>query len=765
MRVPGVPNQLPRRKSVDSVWIAVTCLCLLLGSPTVAQIPPAVGPPHRSIWTNEVVPQNTTPQIRRISFATDSADPILPATADPLKNQRRANPAGPIGPQLAQLEGHRSQQRRGQFAFNFKDAPWGFVLRNFAQQSGMSLNLRTEPTSATFTYFDENSYSIADAIDIFNDNLLPDGMILIRNDNKLTLVSVSQPLPDGLIPYASIDELPYLGRNTVATITIPVKRIDPGAAVAEVKELMSSLGRVHALQNSSRIVVTDTGAHLRRIVSLLTSAGVAGDTIKSNVYQLRNAPAEEVAIAINQFLLARDPLRASGANNKSLQIVVPEKTTNSLMIHGTREELADIQAIINRLDRTPSQVVIQALLVEVQLGNTEEFGVEVGLQDSVLFDRGLIDNIVSLTETIKDGGATTTRQNVISQRQTPGFNFNNQPLGNNTVSHPSRVGGQGLSNFGVGRVNGDLGFGGLVLSAGSESVNVLIRALSANFKTDILSRPQIRTLDNHEALIQIGQQVPIVDGVSVTAVGSANPIIRQDKAGIILKVIPRIGAKGRVMIDVHAEKSAFQLAPGTGVPIFTDVTNGNVIEAPVKDITTATTSVSVQTGQTIVLGGMITKDVSTVERKVPLLGDIPLLGRLFRFDLEQSSRKELLIFLTPHVIQSEPFDQEFNQLEMSRMCFPHEQAMQLHGDLSGPNMDGNPFLREESSPPGPQTIQSNDGERITVPPFGRPTAEHDLPPSQPWRSQSPATMQETFPVLELAVPQHSNVLPPTPQPQ
>ncbi|MFN8705823.1 MAG: type II secretion system protein GspD, partial [Planctomyces sp.] len=214
--------------------------------------------------------------------------------------------------------------------------------------------------------------------------------------------------------------------------------------------------------------------------------------------------------------------------------------------------------------------------------------------------------------TTAPNGTQTTNQNIISRTAAPGFNYNNQPLGNNVAANPTRLGPQGLSNFGVGRVNGDLGFGGLVLSAGSESVNLLLRALDAQFNIDVLSRPQIRAVENHQAFIQIGQQVPVVDGVSVTPVGSANPVIRQDQAGIILKVTPRISPDGRVQLDVNAEKSAFNLAPGTGVPIFTDATNGNVIEAPIKDITTADTTVSVQSGQTIVLGGMITNDQTNV---------------------------------------------------------------------------------------------------------------------------------------------------------
>ncbi|GAB5404094.1 MAG: hypothetical protein Aurels2KO_23250 [Aureliella sp.] len=158
-------------------------------------------------------------------------------------------------------------------------------------------------------------------------------------------------------------------------------------------------------------------------------------------------------------------------------------------------------------------------------------------------------------------------------------------------------------------------------------------------------------------------------------------MVRQDKAGVILRVTPRIGDNGAVQIDVQAEKSAYQLVPGSGVPIFTDATTGNVIEAPVKDITTAQTTVSAVTGQTIVLGGMITRDESTVERKVPLLGDIPFIGRLFRVDLKQSNRKELLIFLTPTIVGSIEQSDCIASQEAGRMNVSTNPQIDLHRDF------------------------------------------------------------------------------------
>ncbi|AMV19844.1 type II secretion system protein GspD [Planctomyces sp. SH-PL14] len=587
------------------------------------------------------------------------------------------------------------------YSFRFQNAPWTVVLRQFARDFGMSLDMRQAPPGE-LNYYDENAYSESQVIDILNDHLLRSGFVLTRNGRKLSLFSSADPIDDGAIPFITLPQLDGLGRNEVASVAFPYELLSEGT-ITEMRQVMSPLGRVRTLTNSRRVILTDTGDYLRRIRDLLSGTGVGAADIHTVAFRLRNAPAEEAAVAINNVLLSgmAGPVgpaivQAGGAPPPAMagpQIVVPEKVTNRLFARGTSEELGVIQRLICEIDAPPPQVFIQALLVEVQLGNTDEFGVEVGLQDSVLFQRSVIDNILTVTETVTSpNGTQTSNQRIVSQTANPGFNFNNQPLGNNITASPSTVGTQGLSNLGVGRINGDLGFGGLVLSAGSESISVLLRALSAKHHIDVLSRPQIRTLDNHEAVIQIGQQVPVVDGVAITGVGSANPVIRQDQAGIILRVMPRIGPDGLVLMDVNAEKSAFQLAPGTGVPIFTDATNGNVIEAPVKDVTSAQTAVGARTGQTIVLGGMITRDNATVENKVPYLGDIPILGHLFRYDRKQSVRKELLIFLTPHILEGPDHEAKLKLDESNKIAMPWHDVTEIHG----PIFDDPPLFPETS---------------------------------------------------------------------
>ncbi len=600
------------------------------------------------------------------------------------------------------------------WVFNFQGAPWMTVLRSFAKFSGMSLII-DQPIDGTFTYFDERPYQLVEALDVLNDHLIRQGRILVRNESKLTLIAAGNRFREGTVPFVHMSMIQSLGRNELVSVAFPLSGNGAAQIMPELQQLLSPLGNALPLSNSNRIIITDTGSSLRRLYDLMRGSGLAATEVTTHVIRLRNTSALEVANAVNQRLGfaspggggsagAVQPASAIGSIGSPLTGapfggvapaggasafmggavgVVPEPLTNTLLIEGTPDEIARIDALVRELDRDPGQVTIQALLVEVVLGNTNELGAELGFQDSVLFDRSVINNLVTIpTTTTAANGVQTTSTTVLSQTSTPGFNFNGAALGNNTSVNPSNVGRQGLSNLGVGRINGDLGFGGLVLSAGSNSVNVLLRALAERHKLDVLSRPHIRTVNNREALIQIGQQVPVIDGVTLSPNGLANPVVRQDKAGIILRVIPRIAADGLIQINVQAEKSAYQLVPGSGVPIFTDASNGNVIEAPVKDITTAQTTVTAMSGQTIVLGGMITRDESKVERKVPLLGDIPLLGRLFRYDYKQNNRKELLIFLTPSIVNTAAESDCIAASEAERISIKLNPAIDLHRDFN-----------------------------------------------------------------------------------
>ena len=408
------------------------------------------------------------------------------------------------------------------------------------------------------------------------------------------------------------------------------------------------------------------------------------------VIPLRNAPAELVADSISRFLEQQQELQdstedlVSNIERLRQEVIVAEDTnSNSLIVSASPEYFSRIEEIITELDAVPPQVIISALLVEVELDNTDEFGVELGFQDPLLFARSIVADATDLqtisTTTNVPGVGQVQSTNIVSQSNTPGFNFNNtlQPLGNNAVGATGADGTQGLSNFSMGRQNGDLGFGGFVFSAQSDAVNVLIRALQARRTLHILSRPQIRATHNNLASIRVGQDVPIVSGVTLSD-NFVTPTIERRDTGIILEVTPRITPDGSIVMEIYAEKSS--LAP-SGVAVFQDAATGNVIESPVLNVSIADTLVNVPNGQTIVIGGMITKGDSTLERKVPWLGDLPVVGKAFRYDSTNTVRTELLIFLTPRIIYGDADAELIKQVESERIHFVESEAEEIHGPI------------------------------------------------------------------------------------
>jgi type II secretion system protein D len=445
---------------------------------------------------------------------------------------------------------------------------------------------------------------------------------------------------------------------------------------------------------TNSIIATGSEGDLRIIEALLLRLDEREFSQRKNtVYRLKNAPAVDVALAINNFL--RSERQAQEISPGTLSpfeqierevVVVPEPVGNRLIVSATPRYYEEIERLIEQLDEPPPQVVIQVLIAEVSLENVDEFGVELGLQDSILFDRSLLDNLITTTRTTNfstpSGIVTTTEQVIQSATNEPGFNFNNTPLGNSgsqkSLATSNSVGGQGLSNFAVGRMNGELGFGGLVLSASSESISMLLRALEECKRLEVLSRPQVRTLDNQPAFIQVGQRVPRIVGSTVNQNGQSNAITLEN-VGLILGVTPRISPDGAVVMEVDAERSA--LGPESdGIPV-SIAPDGSVIRSPRIDTTTAQATVSASSGETIILGGLITKKTLTIDRRVPLLSKIPLLGNFFRYDLNQQERAELLIILTPYVIRGPEDEYRLKQAEYSRMSWCICDAEAIHGDI------------------------------------------------------------------------------------
>jgi general secretion pathway protein D len=351
---------------------------------------------------------------------------------------------------------------------------------------------------------------------------------------------------------------------------------------------------------------------------------------------------------------------ASAQENGMIQADIP---TNSLLITAPDHIYNMLLAVIDKLDVRRAQLYIEALIAEVSTDKASEFGVQ--WQDMEAFRTSTLNNgnIQGFTGTnfSKAGG------NILGV------------AGNLTSA------GQGLN---IGILHGQVNIPGVGTVA---NLGMLAHALESNANANILSKPNLLTLDNEEAKIVIGQNVPFVTGQYAQTGGSASvspfqTIERQD-VGLTLKVKPQISEGNTIKLAIHQEVSSVSNAAGSaGI-----TTNKRSID----------TSVLVDDSSIIVLGGLIEDRVSDTVSKVPLLGDLPGLGTLFRSVSRGHTKTNLMVFLRPYVMRT---PEDSSKISNERYDYITQEQLDVTPKKVWPLPDDTPVILPEKS-----SIPSLDG--------------------------------------------------------
>jgi len=429
--------------------------------------------------------------------------------------------------------------------------------------------------------------------------------------------------------YASAAELAetlnrILAEGTGAPGTAPGQALEPRARVT-----VAADGRTNSI-----IVRSDNPARIERVRAMVgqldVPTGAAGNI---HVVHLKNAEAVRVAQTLRAILsgealpptpgavptLGLSPAAAPGAPPAAsgaaalptgAGIVQADPASNAVIISAPDAIFANLKAVIDKLDVRRAQVYLEALVVEITAERAAEFGVQ--------------------WQSVPDISTGETRP-------IGGTNFGSRASGTNILDASRNIGviGPGLN---IGLVRGQVTLPGIgtVLN-----LSALARALETDAKANILSTPNLLTLDNEEARIVVGQNVPFLTGqyAQTGAAVTATPfqtIERQD-VGLTLRIRPQISEGGAVRLQIYQEVSSVQdrLNPA-GI-----ITNKRSIES----------TVLVDHGQIVALGGLVQDGIDTVEEKVPVLGDIPLLGLLFRYDTRRRTKTNLMVFLRPVVLR------------------------------------------------------------------------------------------------------------------
>ena len=333
--------------------------------------------------------------------------------------------------------------------------------------------------------------------------------------------------------------------------------------------------------------------------------------------------------------------------SRSLIIVADEDTHNEML------------KVIKNLDRPKPQVLIKVLFAQVTLDNNFDFGVE----GNYAFDinkPATSQLVTAAAQQAVSGAAAAIIPSPTNGRAAQGTNFGLAPLANQSS--------------------------GAFFTLNTQNATATLYALATKGKVNVLSRPSILARNNQEAVIVVGQEVPIPTGNTIADTGATTQTVQYQDVGIILRVTPFITVNKTVEMIVSPEISSLSAQT---------VAISNNFNAPVINKTSAETVVVTPDATTVVIGGLMSKNESTQVSKVPLLGDIPLLGNAFKRTTKTSEKNELVIFLTPYIVEGTDHLQDIGLDDANRSDVPKEG---FNGQDVNQFLDGNLALFPKGAP-------------------------------------------------------------------
>lgn len=364
-----------------------------------------------------------------------------------------------------------------------------------------------------------------------------------------------------------------------------------------------------ASERTNSIVIKGDPGSISRVVALIKQLDIPANRAGTiQVVRLAHSDAAELATILKELISQNGKGDKPGQNIATS--IQADEALNALVIKADPSTMAELKDIIAKLDVRRLQVLIEAVIVEVTTTFNRKLGTEFSVVDAgsnvplISTTNTNISNLVNSIATAAAGGATALPS-----------------LDSNVV--------------GAGR-----------LSETGSNFALLISALATNNNVDLLSTPSITTMDNEEAKIFVGQNVPFRTGSTTTGSnGTTNPFttIQRQEVGLTLDVTPHVHDGSLIRLEISQEVSEV-------------VENQNIGSAGSADLITSTstidTTVLADNNEIIILGGLIRNNTTGTENKVPFLGDIPVLGRLFKSTTTGTEKKNLMIFLRPTVLNS-----------------------------------------------------------------------------------------------------------------
>jgi general secretion pathway protein D len=562
------------------------------------------------------------------------------------------------------------------FTLNLQNAELRSLIQTVSKRTGR--NFIVDPrVNAKVTVVSSTPVNDRELYDVFLSVLAVHGYAAVPQGDVTKIVPAVAAKQDA-IPSGETQS-----GSQLVTRVVTVEHVNAAQLVPILRPLLPQEGHLAAYQPTNRLIVTDSGANIQRIMQIIDRVDrpVESDI---DVVRLEHASASEVVRILGQ--LASQAQQGQDQTGGRARLAADTRS-NSVLISGSREERLRMRGLIANLD-TPLEREGNTRVMYLKYANAEDMtdilqgvneaevsngdqsgqgGNATSNDDGVVIQADTNTNALIMTGPLDrlEGLESIVRQLDIRRAQVlveaiiaEISQDKARELGVQFVAADTSGSGDrpaALTSFGTGGSNileiatesalpgSGLTLGGLSEGSGGTDFGVLIRALASDANNNILSTPSLVTLDNEEAEIVVGQNVPFVTGSfssNQTGGSATNPFqtIERRDVGITLKVKPQINEGDTVKMNIEQEVSSLSSSAQTTADV---VTNKRSLK----------TTVLVKDDQTLVLGGLIDDTVRTTDERVPLLGDIPVLGRLFQYQRTNKIKQNLMVFLHPRILR------------------------------------------------------------------------------------------------------------------
>lgn len=557
----------------------------------------------------------------------------------------------------------------------FAAIPFGdttkIVPQNDAKQLGRSLDFESYSDDLITRAIAVQHVASAQLVPILRPLLPQYGHLAAYAPSNILIISDRQANVDRILDIVRRIDRP--GDAEVDVVTLQHANAD------DIVKMLQSLEKASAGKNAAEttsfiadprtnsVLVSGDRADRIRIRELIKHLDTPSESNSgnTNVVYLKYAKAAELAKILQGY--AKASTQAEGKKTSSDVTIFADESTNSLVITAPPRLGSEIRNVIDRLDIRRAQVLVEAIIAEISLEKAFQLG----------FNFSGVSNAGGFIMETGAGAAAATIAGAVT----------------NPTTAATAIGSLSGLTFGAGSTdaNGDLEFIGI------------LRAVATDSDNNIISTPSLLAMDNQEAEISIGSEVPFVTGqfTNTGTTGSVNPFqtIERKDVGVTLKITPHVIDNGTVELEIYQEVSSLSTAATSAADV---VTNKRTID----------TTVIVDNGEIIALGGLLEDNSRDGRSKVPVLGSIPLLGALFRSKTTNRTKRNLMVFIRPIVLQD-----GYDLKRYSEDRYKLLQRIQL-SERSGagavlPALPGNP------GPIIPQKREAADVIPIYVPPEDR----------------------------------------------